>query len=100
VPADGISLKLLGYTNGPVAAFSLPRNALVTTSVDQPNGVTVVLGSPSATEIAGYLRRALPASGFVVTADNAETATLTFTGYGWQGSFTGTGDSSAVILRP
>jgi hypothetical protein len=36
----------------------------------------------------------------VVTADNAETATLTFTGYGWQGSFTGTGDSSAVILRP
>lgn len=91
---------MIGFTNGPVAAFSLPRTIVVSTSVDQPSGVTLVLDNPSAGDIAGYLRRTLPRSGFVVTADDQKTASLTFTGYGWQGSFTGTGNFSAVILRP
>jgi hypothetical protein len=82
-----------------VDAFSLPRTAVVSTRVDQPDGVTVVLSEPSPTEVARYLRRALPASGFAITADN-EAAAMTFTGYGWDGSFTGTERSSAVVLRP
>jgi hypothetical protein len=100
VPSDGRTLRDLGLSNGPVTAFSLPRTVVVSTNIDQPNGVTLVLSSPSPSTIAGYLRRALPEAGFVVTGDNQATATLTFTGYGWHGSFTGTGDSSAVILRP
>ena len=100
VPSDGATLRDLGVSNGPVTAFSLPRTVLISTSVDQPNGVTLVLSRPSPDAVAGYLRRALPQAGFEVTGDNQATATLTFTGYGWHGSFTGTGDSSAVILRP
>lgn len=100
VPDDGVSLAQLGFTNGPVEAFTLPRNVVISTSVDQPNGVTVVFGRPSPAELAQYLRRVLPATGFVITQDEPATTTMTFTGYGWQGSFTGTGSSSAVILRP
>jgi hypothetical protein len=100
VPADGLSLRRIGFVNGPVDAFSLPRTVVVSTRVDEASGVTVVLRSPSATEVAGYLRRTLPETGFSVIADNPAEAALTFTGYGWHGSFTGTGSSSAVILKP
>ena len=100
VPADGLTLRSLGVTNGPVDAFTLPRDVVVSTRVDLPSGVTVVLSSPPAVEVGEYLRRTLPGTGFVVTADDPAGAALTFTGYGWQGSFTGTGDSSAVTLQP
>src|SRR6478672_6508257 len=46
VPSDGISLRLLGFENGPLDAFSIPRHAAVTDHVDQPNAVTVVMSSP------------------------------------------------------
>jgi hypothetical protein len=100
LPDDGISLREIGFRNGPVSAFSLPRTSVIATGVDEPSGVTVVLSSPSAADVAGYLRRTLPRSGFVITASDEATASLTFTGYGWQGSFTGTGSASAVTLRP
>ena len=100
VPADGVSLRQLGFLNGPAEAFSLPRTAVVSTRVDQASGVTVVLSSPAPAELTSYLQRSLPATGFTVTAANPATSSLTFTGYGWRGSFTGTGDTSAVILRP
>jgi len=100
VPAGGFTLAQIGIVNGPAAAFSVPSGVAVTTSVDQPSGVTLVFGYPSPRELAAYLRRVLPESGFVVTGDDPATATLTFTGYGWHGSFTGTGATSAVILRP
>jgi hypothetical protein len=100
VPSDGLSLRSIGFANGPVDAFSLPRSVVVSTRVDEASGVTVVLNSPSATDVAAYLRRTLPETGFEVTADQPAEAALTFTGYGWHGSFTGTGSSSAVILRP
>jgi len=68
VPTGGVSLAELGFRNGPVDAFTLPESVVIGTRVDQPNGVTVVLKSPSATAIAGYLRRQLPATGFTVTS--------------------------------
>lgn len=103
VPSDGVSLRSIGFTNGPVDAFSLPRTIAVSTRVDEASGVTVVISTPSAEDVAGYLRRTLPETGFTVTADQpADDAApaLTFTGYGWHGSFTGSGSSSALILRP
>ncbi len=100
VPADGVSLRSLGYRNGPVEQFSLPRTAVLQAAVDQTNNVTAVLISPQPAEVADYLRRALPATGFTVTADQPDADTLTFAGYGWSGSFTATGATSAVLLRP
>ena len=99
VPADGLAISRFGVRNGPATAFSVPRDVVVTTTVDQPSGVTLVFSNPTPATFAGYLRRALPQTGFVVTHDQPP-ATLTFSGYGWQGSFTGTGRSSAVTLRP
>jgi hypothetical protein len=100
VPADGVTLRSLGYLNGPVEQFTLPRTALVSATVDQPNNVTAVLTSPPPTDVAAYLRRALPATGFTITADDSEALALTFAGHGWTGSFTGSGTTSAILLRP
>ena len=58
VPADGVTLRSLGYLNGPVEQFTLPRTALVSAAVDQPNNVTAVLTSAPAGR-----RRGLPAPG-------------------------------------
>jgi hypothetical protein len=100
IPADGASLQSLGYLNGPVAQFSLPRSSVFTAAVDQANNVTAVLSFPSATEVAAYLRRSLPRAGFTVVEDDPAAMTITFSGYGWTGSFTGSETTSAVLLRP
>ena len=89
VPADGVTLRSLGYLNGPAEQFTLPRTALVTAAVDQPNNVTAVLTQPPPADVEAYLRRALPATGFTITADDPDGSALTFTGHGWTGSFTG-----------
>jgi hypothetical protein len=99
-PADGVSLQTLGYLNGPVQQFSLPRSSVITAGVDQANNVTAVLSWPAANEVAGYLRRTLPMSGFTIVKDDPAAMTLTFTGYGWTGSVTGNETTSAVLLRP
>ena len=100
VPADGLPLRTFGYSFGPLDAFSLPRETVLVTSVDQADNVTAVLARPSAPEVADYLRRALPLAGFTVTGDDPAGSALTFTGQGWSGSFTGASGSSAVLLRP
>jgi hypothetical protein len=104
VPADGLTLAAFGFTNGPVNEFSLPRTAVLASKVDQANNVVAVLSSPSPSDVAAYLRRTLPAAGFELRRSERET--MTFDGYGWVGSFTGTnnaggaGGTSAVLLRP
>jgi hypothetical protein len=100
IPADGITLAALGYLNGPIHQFSLPRTALITAKVDQPNNVVAVVSSPSPAELRSYLLRALPAAGFEITADQPATNTITFAGQGWTGSLTGDDRASAVLLRP
>jgi len=100
VPEAGVTLAGMGFAYGPREAFSLPRTVVVTTRVDQPNTVTLVLDSPAPAEVFDYLRRVLPAAGFTITAASPPAATLTFAGRGWTGSFTGAGSSSAVVLRP
>jgi hypothetical protein len=100
VQVDGVTLAALGYLNGPIEQFSLPRRAVITAKVDQPNNVAVVLSSPSPAEVASYLRQELPAAGFTITAEDAAAKTMTFTGNGWIGNFTGNSRASAVLLRP
>jgi hypothetical protein len=100
LPADGVSLQALGFLNGPVQQFSLPRSAVLSAAVDQANNVTAVLSKPSATEVAAYLRRALPVTGFTVVEDDPAGLAMTFSGHGWTGSFTGNETTSAVLLRP
>ena len=100
VPADGVTLQALGYLNGPVEQFTLPRTALVSAAVDQTNNVTAVLTSPPPVDVAAYLRRSLPATGFTITAEDPEALALTFAGHGWTGSFTASATTSAILLRP
>ena len=61
-PPTAVTLAALGYLNGPIQQFSLPRTAVITAKVDQPNNVAAVVSSPSPAEIASYLRRALAGS--------------------------------------
>lgn len=96
----GLTLRQLGFENGPLDEFSLPRDLVLTTSVDQPNVVTIVLASPSPGTVEDYLRSTLPAAGFRIDARAAAGAAMTFRGHGWSGGFTGTGASSAIVLRP
>lgn len=98
-PADAISLVALGLTHGPVERVFVPRNAFVTARVDQATNVVVVLSYPDAAALAAFLRRTLPTNGFTLTADDPATRTLTFVGFGWTGTFTGSADSSALLLR-
>jgi hypothetical protein len=100
IPYDGRTLAAFGYLNGPISQFSLPRTAHIRTKVDQPNNVAAVISSPSPEALDSYLRRALPAAGFDIVMDNPKANTMTFTGNGWSGSFTGNSQVSAVLLRP
>ena len=100
IPDDGVTLATLGFLHGPVERFSLPRTATITAKVDQPNNVVAVVSSPPPASVASYLRRALPEAGFTITADDPAAKTMTFSGSGWNGSFTGDRGVSAVLLRP
>ena len=100
VPVDGVSLSALGFTYGPVDRVFVPIGAQVTSRVDQPDNVAVVLTAPSPADLLTFYRRTAAANGFDVTADDAATSTLTFAGFGWTGTFTGDERASALLLRP
>jgi hypothetical protein len=99
-PADGVSLAALGFENGPVDRVFVPVGARLSSRVDQPDNVTVVLASPSSSELAAFYRRTAAGNGFTVTGDDAAASTLTFAGFGWTGTFTGDAQASALLLRP
>jgi len=99
-PDDGVSLSALGFENGPVDRVFVPFGAQVSSRVDQPNNVTLVLTNPSAADLLAFYRRTAAANGFTVTADDPSTTTLAFTGLGWTGTFTGDARASALLLRP
>ncbi len=96
----GVTLRQLGFTNGPLDEFSLPSDLVVTTAVDQPNVVTIVLARPSPETVEDYLRATLPNQGFAIDARADAGKAMTFEGHGWTGAFTGTGATSAIVLRP
>ncbi len=96
----GVTLRALGFEHGPLDAFSLPHDLVVSTSVDQPNVVTIVLASPPPAAVESYLRDTLPREGFTIDARADTGEAMTFEGHGWSGAFTGSGATSAVVLRP
>jgi hypothetical protein len=93
-------LRQLGFENGPLDEISLPRDLVVSTAVDQPNVVTLVLARPSPQTVEDHLRATLPAAGFTIDARADAGQAMTFEGHGWTGAFTGTGATSAIVLRP
>lgn len=99
-PDGGVLLGRFGFANGPTDSFSLPVSSLLTAVVDQPDNVSAVISRPAAIEVYDYLERSLPAAGFSITDQDAGTATMTFTGRGWRGSFTGDDQACAILLRP
>ena len=96
----GLTLRQLGFENGPLDEISLPRDLVVSTAVDQPNVVTIVLARPSPQAVEAHLRATLPAAGFTIDARADSGQAMTFEGHGWTGAFTGTGATSAIVLRP
>ncbi|SDU80996.1 hypothetical protein SAMN04488544_0301 [Microlunatus sagamiharensis] len=100
VPSDGVSLAGLGFTYGPVDRVFAPFGAQVASRVDQPDNVTLVMTAPSAADLLAFYRRTAVANGFAVIADDPATTTLTFSGFGWTGTFTGDERASALLLRP
>lgn len=95
----GLTLRQLGFSNGP-EEFSLPTDLVLATRVDQPNVVTLVLARPSPETVEDYLRATLPGSGFTIDARADTGQAMTFVGHGWTGAFTGTGSTTAIVLRP
>jgi hypothetical protein len=96
----GVTLRQLGFDNGPLDEFSLPSDLVVSTAVDQPNVVTIVLARPSPQTVEDYLRDTLPSEGFTIDARADAGQAMTFDGNGWSGVFTGTAATSAIVLRP
>ena len=96
----GVTLRQLRFDNGPLDEYSLPRDLVVSTAVDQPNVVTIVLARPSPQTVEDYLRDTLPSEGFTIDARADAGQAMTFDGNGWSGAFTGTGATSAIVLRP
>lgn len=97
---SGPTLRQLGFRNGPLDEFSLPADLVIATQVDQPNVVTVVLANPSPATVEDYLRATLPGEGFAIDARADAGQAMSFEGNGWSGGFTGSGITSAVVLRP
>lgn len=99
-PAAGLTLRELGFENGPLDEFTLPSDLVISTRVDQPNLVTMIVSRPSPQTIEDYLRSTLPDAGFTIDARSATGGAMTFEGNGWSGGFTGTDATSAIVLRP
>lgn len=102
VPDDGVSLADLGFRNGPVEQFSLPRSAVLgSLRVDQPNQLTMTIGSPPTAEVIAYLVETIPAAGFTIVdhVTDADGGALIALGYGWEASLVSTPDGSALTLQ-
>jgi hypothetical protein len=100
VSRSGLTLRQLGFENGPLDEFSLPSDSVIATSVDQPNSVTIVLARPSPATVEDYLRATLPGEGFTIDPRATSGRAMTFQGNGWTGGFTGTDSTTAIVLRP
>lgn len=91
-PADGISLRQLGVTDGPADAVVIPRDHELRLITSQINVVNLVFDHPDADVLADWFRDTLPEAGWTIIEDSGDT--LIFTGHEWDGVFTPMGEGS------
>ncbi len=96
-PADGVSLRGLGFRNGPVDNVSLPADAAVVRRVDQPNVTTAFGPAADGERVREHLLRTLPAAGWQLDRDTADALLFHVTGY--DGAFTRNDELWGLTLR-
>lgn len=96
-PAGTVTLAQLGVANGPADRVALPAGTRLGQVVDQDNNVTALLQAPAGTDLAAFLAEVLPTAGFEVTA--ATDRGLVFTGFGWNGAYSGGGQPALTLRR-
>ncbi len=96
-PPDGISLRQLGFGNGPVDAVFLPLGVVLTRTVDQVNVTTALGPGGQGAAVQAYLRRTLPTG--VWTVDTDQEAALLFHSADYDGAFTTNADLWGLTLR-
>ena len=69
----------------PIGRVLVAERWVVSTAVDQPNVVTIVLAGPSPQTVEDYLRATLPNEGFTIDARADAGEAMTFEGNGWTG---------------
>lgn len=96
-PPDGVSLRQLGFTNGPVDAVFLPVGVQVTRKVDQVNVTTALGPGDLGPAVYAYLKRTLQVGIWVVDTDRD--TSLLFHNAGYDGAFTTNTDLWGLTLR-
>ena len=96
-PSGGVSLRQLGFSNGPVDTVFLPTSVTVTRRVDQVNVTSAFGPAADGPSVVAFLRRTLPAAGWTVDTDAG--GSLLFHDAGHDGAFTQSADLWALTLR-
>lgn len=96
-PPDGVSLRQLGFTNGPVDTVFLPAGVQLTRKVDQVNVTTALGPGDQGATVYAFLRRTLQAGIWVVDADRD--TSLLFHNAGYDCAFTTNPDLWGLTLR-
>jgi len=96
-PADGVSLRQLGFTNGPVDVVFLPAQATITRRVDQMNVTTAFGPAAEGATVQAFLRRTLQTDVWKVDADSP--GALLFANQGFSAAFTISDDLWALTIR-
>ncbi len=96
-PPDGVSLRQLGFTNGPVDTVFLPTTAQITRKVDQVNVTTAFGPGAQSAEVLAYVRRTLPPQ--VWTVDSDAGGSLIFHSNAYDGAFTSSSDLWGLTVR-
>jgi hypothetical protein len=92
-----VSLRQLGFTNGPVDEVYLPTGVSITRRVDQVNVTTAFGPAADGPSVLGFLRRTLPPDIWAIDTDAG--GSLLFHSNGYTGAFTQSPDLWALTLR-
>ena len=95
-PSGGQTLRDVGFVHGP-ATFWLPAGVVPVDRIDEPNVVTLTLGSTDGTRAVGWIAAHLSAMGF--TTDAARGSSLVFHDATWRGAWTCSTTVCALTLR-
>ena len=95
-PGGGQLLSERGIAHGP-AGFAVPKDLVITRTIDQPNVVTLVIERREAQRTLDYLRMHAAALG--LTDVRTGNGSMTFRVGEWEGGFTTSTDIAGLTLR-